>query len=307
MFIADSHCDTLSGLRHGRDIGSLMINRDKMQAGGLCMQTFALFTGSKGTLGTPYQDGIVMLSKRDELGIQIFNAKLPDAPPEYPCGVISIEGGEALEGKIERLHEFYALAGIRMIALTWNFENEIGSPAKLGDKPGLKPFGLELLKEMDKLKIYADVSHLNEAGFWDIYDNMELPPIASHSNYKELCDVPRNLNKKQIKAIIERKGYIGINFYTAFLTDKTDSTLEDVYRHIDSIMELGGEDVLGFGSDFDGIDSWPEGLSDATCYPKLIEYLLSRGYSEATVEKIAGLNLWNLLKKADDLRQYNEA
>ena len=92
MFIADSHCDTLSGLRHGRDISSLMINRDKMQAGGLCMQTFALFTGSKGTLGTPYQDGIVMLSKRDELGIPIFNAMLPDTPPEYPCGVISIEG-----------------------------------------------------------------------------------------------------------------------------------------------------------------------------------------------------------------------
>ena len=107
-----------------------------------------------------------------------------------------------------------------MIALTWNFDNEIGTPAKLGDKPGLKPFGLQLLKEMDKLKIYADISHLNEAGFWDIFDNMELPPIASHSNNKELCDVPRNLNRKQIKAIIDRKGYIGINFYTAFLTEK---------------------------------------------------------------------------------------
>ena len=72
-------------------------------------------------------------------------------------------------------------------------------------------------------------------------------------------------------------------------------------------MEMGGEDVLGFGSDFDGIDAWPEGLGDASCYPKLIECLLSHGYSELTVQKIAGLNLWNLLKKADDLRQYNEA
>ncbi|MCR4620606.1 MAG: dipeptidase [Clostridiales bacterium] len=304
MFIADSHCDTLSGMRHGRKLDDLMINRDKMLSGGLCMQTFALFTGSKGVHGTAYQDGIDTLAQREKLGIPIFNASLPETAPEYPCGVISIEGGEALEGKLERLYEFYSIAGIRMIALTWNFENEIASPAKLGDKPGLKPFGFSLLKEMDKLKIYADVSHLNEAGFWDVYNNMELPPIASHSNNKELCNVPRNLDRAQIKAIIERKGYIGINFYTAFLTDKPSSTFEDVYRHIDSIMELGGEDVLGFGSDFDGIDVWPEGLYDASCYPRLIEYLLSRGYDERIVEKLAGLNLWQLLKKADLARCY---
>ena len=75
-------------------------------------------------------------------------------------------------------------------------------------------------------------------------------------------------------------------------------------RHIDAIFELGGEDVIGFGSDFDGIERWPEGLEDASCFPKLIEALLKHGYSEAQVEKIAAKNLWRLLKKADDMRVY---
>ncbi len=306
MFTADSHCDTLWALKKGNDLSTLMVNRQKMELGGMGMHTFALFTGSKGTNGTAYQDGIDMLACKDRLGIKLYTERLPDKIPEGPFGVISIEGGEALEGNMDRLYEFYALAGIRMIALTWNFENEIGYPAKLGSKPGLKPFGLRLLKEMDKLGIYADVSHLNEAGFWDICENMNLPPIASHSNNRELCDVPRNLYKAQIKAIIEKKGYIGINFYTAFLTKADKSNLGDVLRHIDSIYELGGEDVLGFGSDFDGIDSWPEGLYDSSCFPALIDALLRHGYSEQAVSKMAGGNLWRLLKRGDALRSYDK-
>ena len=303
MFIADAHCDTLWELKAGKDISELKVNREKMIAGGMGMHTFALFTGSKGVAGTPYKDAVDMLACREKLAVTIFTGKLPDVTPTGPFGVISIEGGEALEGKVDRLHEFYDLAGIRMIALTWNFENEIGFPAKNGPTPGLKPFGFELLKEMDRLGIYADVSHLNEAGFWDVYENMKLPPIASHSNNRELCDVPRNLYRKQIEAIIERSGYIGINFYTRFLTKNDKATLDDVIRHIDSILSLGGEDVLGFGSDFDGIEAWPEGLSDSSCFPNLIEELLRCGYSEKIVEKIAGGNLWRLLKRADALRQ----
>ena len=302
MFIADSHCDTLYALMRGRRPDELMVNREKMAQGGMGMHTFALFTGSQGTSGTPYLDAVNMLACRDQLQMPIYTGLLPEKIPEGPFGVISIEGGEALEGKLERLYEFYRSAGIRMIALTWNYENEIGHPAKNGPQPGLKPFGLRLLQEMDKLGIYADVSHLNEAGFWDIYDNMTLPPIASHSNNRELCDVPRNLRKEQIKAIIEKGGYIGINFYTAFLTKDETATIDDVLRHIDSIMEMGGEDVLGFGSDFDGIERWPEGLYDSSCFPKLIEALSKHGYSDAIIEKIAGLNLWNLLKRAEKLR-----
>ncbi len=307
MFIADSHCDTLYALVKGHELSGLMVNRDKMLAGGLTLQTLALFTGSKGTNGTAYQDAIDMLSCRDQLGIDIYTGKLPDKYPEVPSAVISIEGGEALEGRMDRLYEFFHTAGIRMIALTWNFENEIGYPAKLGPKPGLKPFGLALLKEMDRLGIYADASHLNEAGFWDICEHMALPPIASHSNCRALCDVPRNLTNEQIEAIVARGGYIGINFYTNFLTDSGKATLDDVLRHIDAMYDLGGEDVVGLGSDFDGIEKWPEGLANASDFPNLIDALLRHGYTDAQVEKLAHGNLWRLLKHADALRKYDEA
>lgn len=304
MKIADTHCDTLWALAKGNEPASLMVSREKMEKGGVSLQTFAMFTGSKGVNGTPYMDAVNMMACMDKTGVPMILGKLPEELPETPHGIISIEGGEALEGKIERLYEFYNKSGLRMIALTWNFENEIGYPAKMGPENGLKPFGLQLLKEMDKLGIYADVSHLNERGFWDIVENMNLPPIASHSNARMLCDVPRNLWDEQIKAIIEKKGYIGINFYTHFLVKEGEASIDDVLRHIDYICDLGGIDVLGFGSDFDGIEKWPVGLEDSSRFPALIEALLKHGYSETDVEKIASGNLWRLLKKADGMRNY---
>ncbi len=306
MFTADTHCDTLYSLAKGEDPSKLMVSKTKMEKGNVGLQTFAMFTGSKGPKGTPYQDALDMIACTDRLDIPMLLGRLPKEPPKVPTGIISIEGGEALEGKIERLKEFYEKTGLRMIALTWNFENEIGFPAKLGPDPGLKPFGFELLSEMDKLGIYADVSHLNEQGFWDVVDNMTLPPIASHSNARALCDVPRNLYDEQIKAVINKGGYIGINFYTHFLTKTGRSDIDDVLRHIDHIADLGGLDVLGFGSDFDGIESWPEGLEDSSCFPNLIDALLKHGYTQKQVENMAGMNLWRLLKKADDLRKYDE-
>ena len=153
-----------------------------------------------------------------------------------------------------------------------------------------------------KLGIYADVSHLNEAGFWDIVNHMELPPVASHSNAYELCNHPRNLKDDQIRAIIEKKGYIGINFYSNFLARGREAVLEDVFRHIDYIAQMGGIDVLGFGSDFDGIELWPEGLAHPADYPNLISLLRSHGYAEGDIAAIAGGNLWRVLKKADTLR-----
>ena len=166
----------------------------------------------------------------------------------------------------------------------------------------MKPFGIELLREMDKLGIYADVSHLNEAGFWDIVHHMTLPPVASHSNAYDLCSHPRNLKDDQIRAVIEKKGYIGINFYSDFLAKGRAAVLEDVLRHIDYIAQMGGIDVLGFGSDFDGIDEWPEGLAHPGEYENLISLLYAHGYSEENVAAIAGGNLWRLLKRADALR-----
>lgn len=300
MFIADAHCDTLYEIALcGTRPEDCAVTPRRMAAGGMGLQTFALFAGKHGTKGTPCADGLAMLDAVPRLGVPVFTGDLPDAPPDMPAGVISCEGGEMLEGSLEQLRAFHAKARLRMIALTWNFENEIGHPAANGPEGGLKPFGFELLNEMGKLGILADVSHLNEAGFWDVCERSALPPVASHSDCRWLCDVPRNLWKEQARAIIDRGGFIGVNFYTDFLVSGGEATLDDVVRHVDALCELGGEDAVGFGSDFDGIERWPAGLGDPSGFPALLDALRGRGYSEAQLEKLAGLNLWNLLKRAE--------
>ena len=300
MFIADAHCDTLYAIAiDGKRPESCTITPDKLERGGVGLQTFALFAGRKGTLGTPYADGVAMLEAVPKLGVPVLTGDLPEAMPQQPTGIISCEGGEMLEGSIARLEEFHRKARLRMIALTWNFENEIGHPAKLGPKPGLKPFGFELLRAMDALGILADTSHLNEAGFWDVCERAALPPIASHSDCRWLCDVPRNLTKEQVRALIDRGGFIGVNFYSCFLREDGRATLDDAVRHIDALCELGAEHIVGFGSDFDGIDAWPESLGDPTGFPALLDALARRGYTQAQLEALAGGNLWNLLKRAE--------
>ena len=303
MFIADAHCDTLYNIAiHNTDPEKCTVTAERMKAGGVGLQTFAMFTALRNPQATCYQDGVKMAAAIDRLGVPVYTGRLPETAPDVPAGVISIEGGEMLAGSMEHLNEFYDATGIRMIALTWNYENEIGYPGRRGPNLGLKPFGLKLLREMDKKGIYADVSHLNEPGFWDIVNHMDLPPIASHSNVRALCENTRNLYDDQIRAIIEKKGFIGINFYNAFLAKDRPATLEDVFEHIDYIAQMGGIDVLGFGSDFDGIDEWPEGLAHPGEFGNLITLLRNHGYAERDIEAIAGGNLWRLLKQADQMR-----
>ena len=274
---------------------------ERLRDGNVGLQTFAMFTSFRRP--DPYADGVAMKELYKTLPIPRLDGKLPDTPPSEPSATLSCEGGEMLQGKMERLAEFDDDVHMRLIALTWNYENEIGHPAKLGPDGGLKPFGFALLEEMDRRGICADVSHLNEAGFWDVVNHAGVAPVASHSNCRWLCDHSRNLWKDQVKALIERRGFIGINFYGEFLASGRPSTLDDVLRNIDEICEMGGEDVVGFGSDFDGIEVWPEGLGHPGDFPALIELLRKHGYKQERLEKIAGLNFWRVLKEAEAHRQ----
>ena len=301
--VCDAHCDTLSHLVSGGTLENATVTPERLAAGGVSLQVFALFaTYGRGI--EPYEKARRMLDAAKGFPVPILTGDLPAALPDAPTGVFSIEGGEILQGSLERFAEFDAAARVRMIALTWNFENEIGHPAKNGPEGGLKPFGLSLVREMNRKGVLCDVSHLNEAGFWDVIEHSTLPPVASHSNARALCEHTRNLTEAQIRAVIEKKGYIGVNFYSAFLANGRAATLEDVYRHVDAILQLGGEDVVGFGSDFDGIDAWPEGLANPADFPALLNFLAARGgYAPEVLEKIAGGNLFRVLKAAEAARQ----
>ncbi len=303
MLIADAHCDTI----YCRAIKNTVLENctvtpKRLEKGNVGLQTFAMFVGDNGPAGTPYADGKKMLEMSNQLGVEILRGKLPDAFPTKPMGILSVEGGELFEGKLERVAEFDDHTRIRAVALTWNWENEIGYPGAGGSEKGLKPFGKELIAEMDRRGILSDVSHLNDAGFWDVVNVSALPPIATHSNLRWLCNVSRNLTRDMAKAIIERKGFIGMNFYAGFLRKDGTATIDDVIRNIDALFEMGGEDVVGFGSDFDGIEAWPENLASPEDFPNLIAALERHGYTNAQIEKIAYKNFWRVLKEADNKR-----
>ena len=298
MFIADAHCDTLYEIAiKSAAPEACCVTADRLKKGNVGLQTFAMFTSFRHP--DPCGDGRKMKELYKRLPFVHLDGPLPDALPEETCCILSNEGGEMFRGSIDLLQEFDDDVHLRLIALTWNYENEIGMPAKIDETTGLKPFGFELLKEMDARGIAADVAHLNIAGFWDVIDHAQIAPLASHSNCRWLCDHPRNLHRDQVKALIERKGFIGINFYSDFLACGRAAVLDDVLRHIDEICSLGGEDIIGFGSDFDGIDVWPEGLGNPADFPALMHLLRDHGYKQEQLEKIAGRNYWRFLKDAE--------
>lgn len=213
--------------------------------------------------------------------------------------ILSIEGGECLMGDISKLDELY-LEGIRMFSLTWNYENELGYGVFENEKLPLKELGKLAIKKMNKLGIIIDVSHLNEGGFWDIYNISEKPFIASHSNSYYICNNKRNLKDMQIKAIKERGGVIGINLYKNFLTNKETANLDDIFRHIDYIAKLIGFDNICLGGDLDGIDETIKGINDILGYKYLFENLV-RKYKDTISEKIFYDNFYKFLK--DNLKK----
>lgn len=300
MRIADAHCDTLFSIGvHAEAAENCVVTAERMRRGGVALQTFALFAGAQGPAGHPYEKAVAMCRAMDRVGVPMLLGRLPEEMPEEPTGIISIEGCEVFEGSVARIDEFSARYRVRLAALTWNNENELGYSAKSGSGEGLKPFGKRFVEEAGRRGILCDVSHLNDAGFWELIDKAALPPVASHSNCRALCDTFRNLTDDMIRALIERGGYMGMNFYSNFLCLDRAATIDDVLAHMDHVLELGGEEILGFGSDFDGIESWPEGLGNPADFPALVEKMRAHGYSDELVEKICWKNFWRVLKLAE--------
>ena len=176
-----------------------------------------------------------------------------------------------------------------MAAITWNHENTLAYPAMSGSREGLKPYGLEAIRHMQQVGIAADVSHLNDAGVRDILEKCDKPPMASHSNCRALVDHPRNLSDGLLKDIFSAGGYVGVNFWPTIVG--APATIDRLIDHIVHMYEIGGAGHVGFGSDFDGIESKPEGLENPADFPRLIDGLRRRGFREDEVEDIAGLAL----------------
>ncbi len=163
--------------------------------------------------------------------------------------ILAVEGGAVLNGKLENIEKLH-YDGVKIVTLTWNGDNEIASGCFSEEDKGLTSFGREVVKEITKRKIIPDISHLGEKSFYDLCEETDFPFIASHSDSFSINPHVRNLKDEQIKIIVERKGLIGLNFYNKFLGE--GNAIEMLMKHADYILNLGGEDVLCMGSDFDG-------------------------------------------------------
>lgn len=305
-FVIDSHCDTVQKIAdHGAKLneqGQSHVTIKGLREGKVGLQFFAAFVGPKvkhlqrglklidayyHMLDT-YPDDFLQVLKYDDIEKAREQKKIG--------AMLTVEGGDVLEGELFNLRMLYRL-GVRAMTLTWNYRNEIADGA-LEDKSlgGLSTFGHTVIKEMNRLGMLADVSHLSEKGFYDVMEISEKPIAASHSNAWSICRHPRNLKDDQIRLLHQKKGVMGMNFYPPFLS-KEAANMGDIIKHIEYIAALVGTDVIGFGSDFDGIEETPAGITGPEDYVSIIEELLKLNYKEEEIRKMAGGNYLRLLKE----------
>ena len=289
MLICDTHCDTLFSLAMRPDAGT-DVTPDTLRQGGVSLQTLAMFTGMKTDVQSLDHVFDLMAAVWQRLKASGWEQAMD--PGEAEEGktkyMLSVEGCDLMGYRADKLDE-WKMMGVRMAALTWNHKNALGTPHCVNSTDGLTPFGKESVRRMIKMKIAVDMSHLNERGFWDTLECGAVP-LASHSCARALCGHTRNLNDEQLKALFEAGGYVGINFYPAFLSDSGKARIGDIIRHLDHMLHLGGENALGFGSDFDGIEKKPEDLKGPEDLPRLIS-AMEDAFGHDIAEKIAGKNL----------------
>ncbi|MBD3764164.1 MAG: dipeptidase [Rhodobacterales bacterium] len=210
-------------------------------------------------------------------------------------GIAHLEGAEAIGPDLDALHVLHA-AGLRSLGPVWSRPTVFGHgvpfrfPAGPDTGPGLTEAGRRLVAECQALRILVDVSHLNEQGFWDVARMGGAPLVATHSNAHAVCASTRNLTDRQLDAIRDSDGMVGLNFGVAFLRPdgrkRADCGWDPVLRQLDHLIARLGEGRVGLGSDFDGT-LVPDVLGDVTGLPRLFEVLAAHGYDAALIDRLA--------------------
>ena len=309
MKFIDLHCDTIDKLISIKEDDKLKINShsvdiEKLIKGNCLAQTFALYVDIE-SCKEPYKHCMNMANKfhkevnlNDDLISLATNYKeiIDNEKRGKISALLSIEEGAVLEGDIENLNKFYNL-GVRMMTLTWNHENEIGYPHIRSEysSKGLKDFGIEVVNKMNELGMIVDVSHLSDAGFYDVAKISKTPFIATHSNARKIINHSRNLTDDMIKTLANLGGVTGINFCSAFIGYTPKTMIKDMVNHIKHIRNIGGIDVIALGSDFDGIGCEVE-IKDASEMGKLAMQLEREGFKTEEIEKVFYKNALRVIK-----------
>ena len=316
--VIDGHCDTVhlfSGSKGPYVFGERNkighIDLPRLQEGGVKLQFFALCIEpehkSCGALRRTltliehfwrvmgnYNESVTVVQSSDDINTGLKQHKL--------SVILALEGAEALESR-EILHIFHRL-GLRCVGLTWNHRNLLADGVGVGASAGgMTELGREMVREMNKLGILVDASHLAPRGFYDLLEIAAVPIVVTHANAAGLCPHPRNLSDDQLRALRDTGGVIGINFYPPFVCEDGHADMNRLLDHFCYIAERFGTEILGIGSDFDGISKAVTGLDDVSKLPLVTAGLLKRGFTDEEVSMILGGNFLRVIQKNFDTRE----
>jgi membrane dipeptidase len=347
--LIDTHNDITSRTVEGYDIGKAKndghTNVTSLKEGGVGAQFFAVYVAADYVKGNHsahrtlemidtvrrdvverYPNDFVLATTADDIERIHQQGKI--------AALMGIEGGHAIEDSLRLLRDYYGL-GIRYMTLTHSNTNNWADSSGDVDKSGvehhngLTDFGKQVVREMNRLGIMVDVSHVADKTFWDALNASTAPMIASHSSCRALCNVPRNMTDEMIVALGKKGGVIQINFNCGFLSEKSaaagksvqsstlpgsrgedatmaeyrkkvpPATLADVVAHIDHAVKIAGAGAVGIGSDFDGVFCTPTGLEDVSKFANLTRALLEKGYSAEDIRKIYGGNTLRVMRAVE--------
>jgi len=337
--LIDTHNDVTSMTVEGFDIGTTgskhQTDLPRLKEGGVGAVFFAAYVGPE--YAASRNSAIRALQMIDTIRTDIV-ARYPndfvlaqsaaDIEAAHKRGriaaLIGIEGGHAIEDSLRLLRDFHAL-GVRYMTLTHTNTNNWADSSGDTDKPeikhhnGLTDFGKQVVAEMNRLGMIVDVSHVSDKTFWDALETSRAPVFASHSSCRTMCNVVRNMTDEMIVAMAKKGGVIQINFYSAFVSQKSadadrlakaatptedraappPAAMEDAVAHINHVVKIAGIGAVGIGSDFDGTNSMPAGLEDVSKFLNLTRTLLEEGYSASDIRKIYGGNTLRLMRAVE--------
>ncbi len=287
MLVADAHVDVLMKLAEGRvafleDSPNLRANYHSLREGGVATQVFALYVDPSLDSYTQlavvlrqidafYQQVAILadvraVRSREDLRIARQQGQM--------AAILSLEGGGCLRGSVEILRILYRL-GVRGVGLTWNDANELADGCGELRGAGLTRAGRDVLREMQHWSMWIDLAHLHDAGVRDVLRLTDGPVMASHANARAVHPHRRNLTDDVIREIIRRDGWMGLTFQPSFV-GRDPVGIDDVFRHLDHVLDLGGHRHVGFGSDFDGTSADIPGLAASRDYRAFAERLCDR-------------------------------
>jgi len=303
----DAHCDCISRFLKSADTlkystGHLDLNR--VSGFAPYAQFFALFADSADPGPSVRERYHALLARfrreMNECADQLVHCRTADeaclaARQGKIAAFLSVEGAELLGCDIGKLEDAFR-DGVRAVNVTWNHANALSGSHKERPEQGLTPQGICFVRRMRELGMLIDVSHLSDPGFRDVLEYAPGPVIATHSNARNVFFHTRNLTNEQITAIIDCHGVIGLNLFVDFM-GRPPTSVETVLAHLEHMLELGGEDTVALGGDWDGADPLVDGFRDISDWRVLYEELLRRNYSQILIDKLFYNNMMRIVRE----------